>query len=188
VTQVNLSQNGPIPRHARIVRSPRHERSHGARRSRPSSPRPAAPRDRRARKASPTPQAPAGRRGSLSRLMGRSLVFGEGGWRARSRSAAGACEEGARIWGGCGGAWTSTVLSRAPPQPRPPSSDTCSQNGFLSSRGGCQNRWHSLVNCDHGDSTTSRCDSPRRCAATPRPRRRGRRRAPTPPARAPACR
>jgi hypothetical protein len=36
----------------------------------------------------------------------------------------------------------------------------CSQNGYLSGRGGCQNRWHSLVNCDHGDSTTSRLDSP----------------------------
>jgi hypothetical protein len=50
----------------------------------------------------------------------------------------------------------------------------CSPNGYLSSRGRCQNRWHSLVNCDHGDSTTSRFDSPRardisvpcvRCAA-----------------------
>jgi hypothetical protein len=30
------------------------------------------------------------------------------------------------------------------------------ENGYLSRRGGCQNRWHSLVNCDHGDSTTSR--------------------------------
>jgi hypothetical protein len=28
------------------------------------------------------------------------------------------------------------------------------------SRGGSQNRRHSLVNCDHGDSTTSRLDSP----------------------------
>jgi hypothetical protein len=28
----------------------------------------------------------------------------------------------------------------------------CSQHGYLSSRGGCQKRWHSLVNCDHGDS------------------------------------
>jgi hypothetical protein len=36
----------------------------------------------------------------------------------------------------------------------------CSQNGYLSSRGGCQNCWHSLVDCDHGDSTTSRFDSP----------------------------
>jgi hypothetical protein len=38
----------------------------------------------------------------------------------------------------------------------------CSQNGYLSSRGGCPNRWHSLVNCDHGDSTSSRFDSPER--------------------------
>eukprot|EP01047_Picozoa_sp_COSAG01_P015063 COSAG01_NODE_747_length_13858_cov_8.394869_9_plen_135_part_00 len=30
------------------------------------------------------------------------------------------------------------------------------QNGYLSSRGGNQNRWHSLVSCDHGESTTSR--------------------------------
>jgi hypothetical protein len=29
-------------------------------------------------------------------------------------------------------------------------------NGYLSSRGGCQHRWHALVKCDHGDSTTSR--------------------------------
>jgi hypothetical protein len=36
----------------------------------------------------------------------------------------------------------------------------CSQNGHLSNRGGGQNRWHSLVSCDHGDSTTSRFDSP----------------------------
>jgi hypothetical protein len=40
-------------------------------------------------------------------------------------------------------------------------------NGYLSSRGGCQHRWHALVKCDHGDSTTSRFDSPPRC-----PRRR----------------
>jgi hypothetical protein len=33
---------------------------------------------------------------------------------------------------------------------------TCDhQNGCLSSRGGCPNRWHSLVSCDHGDSTAS---------------------------------
>jgi hypothetical protein len=36
----------------------------------------------------------------------------------------------------------------------------CSQNGYLSSRGGYQNRWHSLVSCQHGDSTSSRFDSP----------------------------
>jgi hypothetical protein len=36
----------------------------------------------------------------------------------------------------------------------------CSQHGYLSSRSGCHNRWHSLMNCDHGDSTTSRFDSP----------------------------
>jgi hypothetical protein len=41
-----------------------------------------------------------------------------------------------------------------------PSVFTCHQNGYLSSRGGCQNCWHSLVNCDHGDSTASRFDSP----------------------------
>jgi hypothetical protein len=35
-----------------------------------------------------------------------------------------------------------------------------SHNGYLSSRGGRQHRWHSLVSCDHGDSTTSRFDSP----------------------------
>jgi hypothetical protein len=43
-------------------------------------------------------------------------------------------------------------------------SDPCSQDGYLLRRGGCQNRWHSLLNCDHGDSTTSRFDSPRACA------------------------
>eukprot|EP01047_Picozoa_sp_COSAG01_P011224 COSAG01_NODE_491_length_16354_cov_26.550784_3_plen_191_part_00 len=31
-----------------------------------------------------------------------------------------------------------------------------SPNGYLLSRGGCPNRWHSLVSCDHGDSTTGR--------------------------------
>eukprot|EP01047_Picozoa_sp_COSAG01_P009465 COSAG01_NODE_389_length_17708_cov_111.404452_5_plen_209_part_00 len=37
----------------------------------------------------------------------------------------------------------------------------CVQNGYLLRRGGCQNRWHSLVNRDHGDSTTTgRFDSP----------------------------
>jgi hypothetical protein len=36
----------------------------------------------------------------------------------------------------------------------------CSQHGYLSSRGGCHKRWRSLVNCDHGDSTTNRWDSP----------------------------
>jgi hypothetical protein len=39
---------------------------------------------------------------------------------------------------------------------------TCGQSGYLTSRGGWQNRWHSLVNCDHGHSTTSRFDSPAR--------------------------
>jgi hypothetical protein len=43
----------------------------------------------------------------------------------------------------------------------------CSQNGYLSSRGGCPNRWHSRVNCDHGDSTTSHFDAPRRCRTGP---------------------
>jgi hypothetical protein len=36
----------------------------------------------------------------------------------------------------------------------------CSPNGYLSSRGGCQNRRHSLVHCDHSGSTSSRFDSP----------------------------
>jgi hypothetical protein len=49
---------------------------------------------------------------------------------------------------------------------------SCSQNGCLSSRGGCQKRWHSLVSCDHGDSTTSRSDSPPGTPPTPRARRR----------------
>jgi hypothetical protein len=30
------------------------------------------------------------------------------------------------------------------------------QNGYLLRRGGGQNRWHSLVNCNHGDSSSSR--------------------------------
>jgi hypothetical protein len=46
------------------------------------------------------------------------------------------------------------------PAPAAPPPATCSQNGYLSSRGGCQKRWHLLVNCDHGDSTTSLFDSP----------------------------
>ena len=44
----------------------------------------------------------------------------------------------------------------APACARPP----CGQNGYLSSRGGYPNRWHSPVSCDHGDSTTSGFDSP----------------------------
>jgi hypothetical protein len=31
----------------------------------------------------------------------------------------------------------------------------CIQNGYLLRRGGGQNRWHSLVNCNHGDSSCS---------------------------------
>jgi hypothetical protein len=65
----------------------------------------------------------------------------------------------------------SSIAAAAWPSVRP-----CSQNGYLSSRGGCQNRWHLLANCDHGDSTTSRFDSPaavsrrHRCApCAPRP-------------------
>jgi hypothetical protein len=57
---------------------------------------------------------------------------------------------------GPGGRWTRSGGSRRCPRRR----RACSQNGYLSSRGGYQNRWHSLVNCDHGDSTTSRFDSP----------------------------
>jgi hypothetical protein len=37
-----------------------------------------------------------------------------------------------------------------------------------------QNRWHSLVSCDHGDSTTSRFDSPVLCAPAAQSRRWGR--------------
>jgi hypothetical protein len=58
----------------------------------------------------------------------------------------------------------------------------CSQHGYLSSRGGGPNRWHPLDNCDHGDSTTSRFDSPSRCAVCGcccHRRRRRRRRAPS---------
>jgi hypothetical protein len=46
-----------------------------------------------------------------------------------------------------------------------PTRGGCSQNSYLWRRGGCQNRWHSLVHCDHDDSTTSRFDSPGRAAA-----------------------
>jgi hypothetical protein len=67
-------------------------------------------------------------------------------------------------------------MSPLPPRPRsampdfPPSdlmrlggkARCSSQKGYLLRRGGCQNRWHSLVSCDHGDSTTSRFDSPGR--------------------------
>jgi hypothetical protein len=61
----------------------------------------------------------------------------------------------------------------------------CSQNGYLSSRGGCQNRWHSLVNCDYGDSTSSRFDSPP--GRAPRPRRGAPWHAPTAPTSALRC-
>eukprot|EP01047_Picozoa_sp_COSAG01_P043296 COSAG01_NODE_3835_length_5649_cov_36.487474_9_plen_173_part_00 len=44
---------------------------------------------------------------------------------------------------------------RAPPRCR----RAAVQNGGLSRRGGCPNRWHSLVKCDHGDSTAGRFDS-----------------------------
>jgi hypothetical protein len=37
-----------------------------------------------------------------------------------------------------------------------------------SSRGGCQNRWHSLVSGDHGDPTTSRFDTRAAPRTTPR--------------------
>jgi hypothetical protein len=62
--------------------------------------------------------------------------------------------------------WTSTPRGRS-----------CSQKGYLASRGGRHNRWHSLVNCDHSDSTTSRFDSPTPQPSPPRasqPRRPGR--------------
>eukprot|EP01047_Picozoa_sp_COSAG01_P082356 COSAG01_NODE_16781_length_1204_cov_12.532127_2_plen_185_part_00 len=54
---------------------------------------------------------------------------------------------------------------RTPPQlvlhlHHPAAPPPCSQNGSVLSRGGCPNRWHSLVNCDHGDSTSGRWDSP----------------------------
>eukprot|EP01049_Picozoa_sp_SAG25_P002945 SAG25_NODE_160_length_13390_cov_9.002708_13_plen_90_part_00 len=62
------------------------------------------------------------------------------------------------------------ALQRQQPQPlrglAPPQliahrlGTACSQNGYLLSRGGCQYRWHSLVSCDHGNSTTGRFDSP----------------------------
>jgi hypothetical protein len=38
----------------------------------------------------------------------------------------------------------------------------CSQNGWLLRRGGCHKCCHSLENCDHGDLTASRFDSPRK--------------------------
>jgi hypothetical protein len=43
--------------------------------------------------------------------------------------------------------------------------------GYLASRGRGQNRWHSLVKCDHGDATTRRFDSlALTCHAPPPPR------------------
>jgi hypothetical protein len=39
-----------------------------------------------------------------------------------------------------------------PPPPRPACPLSRRQNGWSLSRGGCQNRPHSLVNCDHGGS------------------------------------
>jgi hypothetical protein len=44
------------------------------------------------------------------------------------------------------------------------------QNGYLLRRGGCQNRWHSLVNCNHDDSASSRfrltCPASNACTLT----------------------
>jgi hypothetical protein len=57
----------------------------------------------------------------------------------------------------------------------------CSQNGYSLSRGGCPNRWHALVNCDHGDSIASRFDSPAWGGRHPAPRPPPRRSAPPPP-------
>jgi hypothetical protein len=56
-------------------------------------------------------------------------------------------------------------LSNAPRVSPLPS---CVHKSWLLSRDGCQNRWQSLINCDHGDSITSLCDSPAAVAAAHR--------------------
>jgi hypothetical protein len=55
----------------------------------------------------------------------------------------------------------TSCSSRSSPQPRRMAwTAGSSSSQHLLSRGGCQNRRQSLVNCDHGDSTTSRFDAP----------------------------
>jgi hypothetical protein len=57
----------------------------------------------------------------------------------------------------------SRASSPPPPLPSASAADpapSVRSNGYLPSRSGCPNRWHSLVSCDHGDSTTSRFGSP----------------------------
>jgi hypothetical protein len=77
----------------------------------------------------------------------------------------------------CGAAAPSLARSRQPEGKRSESCEPCVQKGYSLSRGGCQNRRHSLVNCDHGDSMASRFDSPPRGLARPcRPAGRARRR------------
>eukprot|EP01047_Picozoa_sp_COSAG01_P055516 COSAG01_NODE_6190_length_3803_cov_3.030238_4_plen_163_part_00 len=60
-------------------------------------------------------------------------------------------------------------------RPEGGSSAGCRHNGdFLSSRGGCQSRWHALVSCVHGDSTAGRLDSPPGAETCARPTPRAR--------------
>jgi hypothetical protein len=139
VTQVNLSQNRPIPRWKR-------------------------------------PTHFLGQRGTLGRdgSFSHCEVFGGGRVRCCSPDIDAACTASlrhgvsmhARICAPRLCCARSTYLTAraaaataAPPYPPPV------QNGYLSSRSGCHNRWHLLVHCDHADSTTSRFDSP----APPRP-------------------
>jgi hypothetical protein len=104
-----------------------------------------------------------------------------------------ACASGACGAGGGGGASIGAAQHRTPdsahaylpraasPRPRTPrawrGSSPPVRIGYLLGRGGGQHRWHSLVRCDHGDSTTSRSDSPtgpcrrRSCRGTPPPPR-----------------
>jgi hypothetical protein len=60
-----------------------------------------------------------------------------------------------------------TAASGSPPPPgrrrRTRGAPLQSKRLLIESRS-CQNRWHSLAKCDHGDSTTGRFDSPHRSA------------------------
>jgi hypothetical protein len=104
-----------------------------------------------------TNNPPNGMAAAATTKMGRGIMAA----RARPHSDSGTCSSSA------GGASRRASAALAPSSsaagaPCPPLLHR-SQNGYLSSRGGCPNRWHSLVSCDHGDPTASRFDSPGLC-------------------------
>jgi hypothetical protein len=62
----------------------------------------------------------------------------------------------------------SAVAARCPAWPAPVRSAAARRHcGTSLSRGGCQNRRHSLLNCDHGDSIATRFDSRPRAQRLP---------------------